>query len=149
MLGSASCLALLVAATTAQNAGLLTVEWRTGNAKVDGLIEQLTPEEKISLVHGSADSNGTQQQAGFVVPIPRLGIPAVRLSDGEAGVNVVNDATAVPMQLNVAATWSKPAAYQSGYVPGREAKILGETVLLAPRVNILRGMLNSTERHDL
>ncbi len=54
------------------------------------------------------------------------------------GVNVVDNATAVPMQLNIAATWSKSAAYHSGYVPGREAKILGQAVLLAPRVNILR-----------
>ena len=42
------------------------------------------------------------------------------------------------MQLNIAATWSKSAAYHSGYVPGREAKILSQAVLLAPRVNILR-----------
>jgi len=67
----------------AQNTSLTTVEWRTGNAKVDSLIEQLTPEEKISLVHGASDP-GNKQQAGYVVPIPRLGIPAVRLSDGEA-----------------------------------------------------------------
>lgn len=141
MMKSITYLTLLAAAVaTAQDSTLTTVEWRTGNAKIDNLIEQLTPEEKISLVHGSTDDNGTQQQAGYVVPVPRLGIPGLRLTDGEGGVNVINDATAVPMQLNVAATWSKSAAYQSGYVPGREAKILGETVLLAPRVNILRGM---------
>ncbi|KAK4570478.1 hypothetical protein LTR86_002558 [Recurvomyces mirabilis] len=141
MLTTLSCLTLLAAAATAQDKPLTIVEWRTGDARINSLIEQLTPDEKISLIHGSQDSADNQQQAGYVVPIPRLGIPGVRLTDGEAGVNAVNDATAVPMQLNVAATWSKSAAYQSGYVPGREAKILGETVLLAPRVNILRDPL--------
>jgi beta-glucosidase len=135
---TALLLVLLVGNADAQSSSLTTVEWRTGNSRVDNLIESLTPEEKISLVHGSVDTTGYQQQAGYVTAVPRLGIPPVRLTDGEAGVNVVDNATAVPMQLNVAATWSKSAAYQSGYVPGMEAKILGQAVLLAPRVNILR-----------
>lgn len=77
--------ALLGAASVAvaKDANLTTVEWRTGNAKVDSLIEQLTPEEKISLVHGTGSDPGYQQQAGYVVPVPRLGIPAFRLTDGE------------------------------------------------------------------
>lgn len=82
-----SALQLRSSLVGAQNASLLSVEWKTGNARIDRLVEQLTPEEKISLVHGSqvafADP-GNQDQAGYVVPIPRLNIPAVRLSDGEA-----------------------------------------------------------------
>jgi len=138
MLTFTPCLAVLAAVVAAQDAALATIEWRTGIAKVDNLIEQLTPEEKISLVHGST-SQDNQKQAGYVVAIPRLGIPAVRLSDGEAGVNVVNNATAIPMQLNIGASWSKSAAHASGYVDGTEGKILGEQVVLAPRVNILCG----------
>ena len=67
----------------AQSEALTEVQWRTGNAKVDSLIQQLTPQEKIGLVHGAVDP-GNQQQAGYVAPVPRLGIPAVRLTDGEA-----------------------------------------------------------------
>ncbi|CAJ2510745.1 Uu.00g063700.m01.CDS01 [Anthostomella pinea] len=114
-----------------------SVRWQTGNAKVDSLVEQLTPTEKISLVHGSVDP-GNQNQAGYVVPVPRLGIPAVRISDGEAGLNVVENATALPTQPNVAATFSRQLAYLHGKVSGREAKVLGMDVLLAPRLNILR-----------
>ncbi|KAF1357018.1 glycoside hydrolase superfamily [Delphinella strobiligena] len=111
--------------------------WKTGNTRVDQLIENLTGEEKISLVTG-ATSPGSEDQAGYVMSIPRLGIPAVQLSDGEAGINIVTDATAPPSQLNVAATWSKNSAYSAGYVTGREAKILNMTIALAPRVNVLR-----------
>ena len=76
----------------AQNQNLTEVQWRTGNAKVDNLIQQLTPQEKISLVHGAvapgsleltADPS-SQIQAGYVASVPRLGIPAIRLTDGEA-----------------------------------------------------------------
>ncbi|KAF2120049.1 glycoside hydrolase superfamily [Lophiotrema nucula] len=126
-----------LSAVTAQDSILTTVEWRTGNAKVDALVEQLTPREKIGLVGGTSDP-GYQQQAGYVAPVSRLGIPAIRLTDGEAGINVVDNATAIPLQLNVAATWSKEAAYNAGMVTGKEANILGQTVALAPRVNILR-----------
>jgi hypothetical protein len=84
MFSSILSVSIFAALVASQNTALTTVQWRTGNAKVDSLIEQLTPEEKISLVHGSTDLKGYQQQAGYVVPIPRLGIPAVRLTDGEA-----------------------------------------------------------------
>lgn len=59
------------------------VSWRTNNARVDELIEQLTGEEKLLMVHGSINP-GNQDPAGYIAPIPRLGIPAVQLSDGEA-----------------------------------------------------------------
>ena len=67
----------------AQSDALTEVEWRTGIARIDNLILQLTPEEKISLVHGARDP-GNQQEAGYVVGVPRLGISPIRLTDGEA-----------------------------------------------------------------
>lgn len=130
---------LLLSSLSAVSA-LQTVEWRTGNAKVDSLIEQLTPAEKLSLVHGGNDP-GDQQQAGYIAPVERLSIPAMRLTDGEAGINVVNNATAIPVQLNVANTWSKSAAYAAGKVTGQESYLLGNGIALAPRVNILRDPL--------
>jgi len=84
LLLSLSTLLLGFRTARAQNHSLPSVQWRTGNAKVDSLVERLTPQEKISLVHGTTDDLGTQYQAGYVAPIPRLGIPAVRLTDGEA-----------------------------------------------------------------
>ncbi|RLN73010.1 hypothetical protein BBJ28_00022535 [Nothophytophthora sp. Chile5] len=122
------------------NAGdpLATVSWRTGNDKVDALVEALTPDEKVSLVHGAVDTDGNQQQAGYSVPISSLGIPAVRLTDGEAGINIVQNATGSPTQLNVAATWSLDQAYNHGVITGKEAKLFNIAVALSPRVNILR-----------
>ncbi|KAG6616616.1 family 3 glycoside hydrolase [Phytophthora cinnamomi] len=117
---------------------LATVSWRTGNDKVDAIVEALTAEEKVSLVHGAVDEDGDQQQAGYSVPITSQGIPAIRLTDGEAGINIVQNATGSPTQLNVAATWSLNAAYQHGVITGKEAKLFNMAVALSPRVNILR-----------
>ncbi|KAF4318714.1 hypothetical protein BBO99_00007138 [Phytophthora kernoviae] len=114
------------------------VSWLTGNDKVDALIESLTPEQKVSLVHGAVDTSGNQQQAGYVVPIESMGIPEIRLTDGEAGINIVHNSTGSPMQLNVAATWSLDAAYQHGVITGKESKLFNIAVALYPRVNILR-----------
>lgn len=119
-------LSAVVAASRAQSP-LDEVQWQSGNARVDSLVNALTPEEKILLVHGfvASEDPGDQQQAAYVAPVARLGIPAMRLTDGEAGINVVNNATAIPVQLNVAATWSKKAAYDAGVVTGRESYLLG------------------------
>uniref|UniRef100_H3H6X5 beta-glucosidase n=2 Tax=Phytophthora ramorum TaxID=164328 RepID=H3H6X5_PHYRM len=117
---------------------LATVSWRTGNNKVDTIIEALTADEKVSLVHGAVDSDGDQQQAGYSVPITSQNIPAIRLTDGEAGINIVQNATGSPTQLNVAATWSLSAAYQHGVITGKESKLFNMAVALSPRVNILR-----------
>ena len=83
---SALYLLLGLAAPAVLNAQLNTtspVAWKTGNSKVDALILALTPDEKISLV-GGASSPGDQNAAGYVQPVPRLRIPAVQLTDGEA-----------------------------------------------------------------
>ena len=112
-----------------------TVPWKTGRSVVDGLIEQLTPDEKVSLLHGSYDPNTESQgqnQAGYINPIPRLRIPQFRLSDGENGLNLVDDATGLPSQLNVAASFSRDVAFKHGSVAGLEAKTLGMGRLSAP-----------------
>lgn len=57
------------------------------------------------------------------------------------GIDVVADATSLPSQLNVAATWSRKVAYAHGLVTGREAALLNMGIALAPRVNILRDPL--------
>ena len=117
------------------------VKWKTGNDKVNRLIQKLTPAEKISIIHGS-NSPGNQNQAGYVLSVPRLGIPTVQLSDGEGGLNLVANTTAIPMQLNVGASWSRSTAYLAGQVTGLEARLLDQNVALAPRVNILRDPIN-------
>ena len=58
----------------------------TGDARVDNLLSQMTLQEKLTLVHGTAeDRSASQGQAGYLGGIPRLNIPGLRFADGPPG----------------------------------------------------------------
>src|SRR5947199_8221601 len=95
------------------------------------LLAQMTLEERISMVHGV--SNDTYHPA----PIPRLGIPALPLTDGPAGINV-GKATSLPAPIGLAATWDLTAAEQYGELLGSEAEATGFNVFLGSCMDIAR-----------
>ncbi len=115
----------------------------TMDQKIDKLLSQLTLEEKVSLIHGNTF---------FTTPaIPRLGIPALHLSDGPLGVreenmphswnaaNWPNDATAYfPAPTSLAATWNTDLADSFGQAYAEEAIVRGKDIMLAPGLNIHR-----------
>nr|GAT49909.1 predicted protein [Mycena chlorophos] len=113
------------------------VVWRTNNTKINNLVASLTPAAKISLVHHTF-FNGVEDVAGYIVPLPEFGIPALQLINGEAGTDGISETTGIPTQLNLAATFSRSLAYAHGSVAGTEARFLNSSITLAPRVNILR-----------
>ncbi|MFF7331561.1 glycoside hydrolase family 3 C-terminal domain-containing protein [Streptomyces sp. NPDC008150] len=106
-------------------------------ARVDGLLARLTLDEKISLLHGATDP-APLGQAGYVPGVPRLGIPALRLADGPAGVRVTRHATALPAPVLLASAFDPDLARRYGEVIGREGRALGQDVLLSPMVNLIR-----------
>jgi len=115
--------------------------------QVEKLLSQLTLEEKVSLIHGNTY---------FTTPaIPRLGIPALHLSDGPCGVreenspyrwtsaNWTNDSTAYfPALTSLAATFNPELATEFGDAYGEEALARGKNIMLAPGMNIQRTPLN-------
>jgi beta-glucosidase len=109
-------------------------------ADIGALLEQMTLDEKIALVHGTRDPKGLGQ-AGYWPGLPRLGIPPLRLADGPAGVNVDKPATGMPAPVGLAATFSTDAARLYGVVLGRDARALDQDILLAPHINIVRDPL--------
>lgn len=76
-------LSLVLTAGVGAHASAGTDAWPPNNGKVDSIIAALTPKEKISLLHG-ANYAGSENYAGYVTGIPRLGIPPLQLADGEA-----------------------------------------------------------------
>lgn len=70
--------------------------------------------------------------------VPRLGIPALRLADGPAGVRVARHATALPAPVLLASAFDPALAREYGRVLGREGRALGQDVLLAPMANLIR-----------
>ncbi|MEV6200855.1 glycoside hydrolase family 3 C-terminal domain-containing protein [Streptomyces sp. NPDC051771] len=106
-------------------------------SRADGLLARLTLDEKVGLLHGAADP-ASLGQAGYVPGVPRLGIPPLRLADGPAGIRVRGTATALPAPVMLAAAFDPGLARAYGRVLGREGRALGQDVLLAPMVNLIR-----------
>src|SRR5712691_7299204 len=65
--------------------------------RVDSILSQMTQEEKITLIGGISDF--------YTRPLPRLGIPALRMSDGPMGVHDYGLTTAYPAGIALAASW--------------------------------------------
>jgi beta-glucosidase len=115
------------------------------------VLKQMTLDEKISLLHGTgmADlspmsplavkSNGG---AGYVVGVPRLGIPDIQMSDAAYGVRNSGEngrySTALPNDLASAASWDLDAAYEYGALIARELRAQGYNMSLGGGVNLAR-----------
>ncbi|GCE23401.1 glycoside hydrolase family 3 C-terminal domain-containing protein [Dictyobacter kobayashii] len=114
------------------------------HAKVEDLLGKMTLEEKVSLLAGASMWN--------TIPIERLGIPSLKVSDGPNGARgesnpIQRDDAGVtsacfPAGISLAATWNPALIERIGQALGQEAKSKGARVLLAPTVNIHRSPLN-------
>ncbi|MFC6905212.1 beta-glucosidase family protein [Halalkalicoccus tibetensis] len=105
--------------------------------RVDQLVDELTLEEKLRLVRGAEDPDGTA--TGYVPDVERLDIPSFRLVDGPLGVRAEGKrSTAFPASLSLAATFDPDLAREQGAAMAREAKAHGQDALLAPGMNLLR-----------
>ena len=115
------------------------------------IISLLTLEEKAALIVGAGskqfDGVGYTSlyvpgAAGTTHPVERLGIPAVVLADGPAGVRIKDrPCTKFPIGTSLASTWNLPLVQEVGGAIGNEVKEYGVDVLLAPGVNIHRNPL--------
>ncbi|MFK0154709.1 beta-glucosidase [Streptomyces sp. NPDC090493] len=111
----------------------------TGDARVDRLLSEMTLDEKILMIEGQAEAASTNEyEAGYIAGVPRLGIPSLRLSDGPPGVITRRDSTGMTSTMGVAATFSTEDAKANGTVIGRDARSLGQDVVLEPFVNMDR-----------
>ncbi|MFT3788866.1 MAG: glycoside hydrolase family 3 C-terminal domain-containing protein [Tepidisphaeraceae bacterium] len=99
-------------------------------SRVDTLMQQLTPQEKITLLAGVDDF--------YTRPIPRLGIPRIKMTDGPNGARCFGPSTAYPAGVLLAATWDPTLAQREGEQLGRDARARGCHVLLGPGVNLYR-----------
>jgi beta-glucosidase len=102
------------------------------------LIKQMTLDEKIAIVHG-APLKPTKAYVGYVPPNLRLGIPAITLADGRAGVgNHARDVTLLPAPIAVASSWDIGLINQYGKVLGQEQWAKGTNVELGPSIDVVR-----------
>ncbi|MBV0922573.1 glycoside hydrolase family 3 C-terminal domain-containing protein [Halomicroarcula limicola] len=105
--------------------------------EIDALVSELTRAEKLSLVCGTRDPDGTA--TGYLAGVGRLDIPPFRLVDGPLGVRAEGErSTAFPASLATAASFDPDLAREQAAAMAREATAHGQHALLAPGVNIVR-----------
>ena len=133
-------------------------------ASVDKVLKAMTLEEKVHLVIGTGMAGASGESAvigstkdivpgaaGTTCPIERLGIPAIVLADGPAGLRIdpvrEGDAntyycTHFPIGTLLACTWNQALVESVGEAMGQEVHEYGADVYLAPALNIHRNPLN-------
>jgi len=106
--------------------------------RVEELLKKMTLSEKISLLAG--------QDIWNTVPVERLGIPSITMTDGPHGVRSTNPeagrktgaVTAFPTGIAMGAAWNPGLVEQVGQALGEETRAMDCDILLGPCVNIVR-----------
>ena len=133
-------------------------------SSVDKVLKAMTLEEKVHLVIGTGMAGFSGESAvigatksivpgaaGTTWPIERLGIPAIVLADGPAGLRIdptregdenTYYCTHFPIGTLLASTWNQELVENVGKAMGEEVHEYGADVYLAPALNIHRNPLN-------
>ena len=156
---------IMAVAAAALVAGCATADKQSPKNTInqEEVMSKLTLEDKAHFVIGTgmagfsgndavigATRNLVPGAAGTTYPLDSLGIPAVVLADGPAGLRI--DAkregdsatyycTHFPIGTLLASTWNTQLIEQVGQAIGEEVKEYGADVLLAPALNIMRNPL--------
>ncbi|MCR5008765.1 MAG: glycoside hydrolase family 3 C-terminal domain-containing protein [Oribacterium sp.] len=114
--------------------------------QIEELVQKMTLDEKIGMLHGS----GFFHNDG----VERFGVPPLITSDGPMGVrgefydskwislNYQDDlVTYLPCNSALASTFNRELAHEEGNVLGAEARGRGKDIILAPGVNLKRSPL--------
>jgi beta-glucosidase len=113
------------------------------------IVKAMTAEEKALFVVGVQFEKEPyagkylRGTGGVTYPIPRLGIPSIVMMDGPVGIRLYDyPTTCFPGGLLTAASWDRSVAFRIGQAIGEESIDMGNDVILAPGMNILRNPLN-------
>ena len=137
-----------------------------GKNSIKEVVAAMTLEEKVSMVVGNgiympginfpgitkAEPSAGQKKVpgctGATTGIPRLGIPALAMNDGAAGLGIINSgfnriyyATAWPVGTLLASSWDTTLVKMVGTSLGKEGKEYGLDIVLGPGLNIHRNPL--------
>jgi beta-glucosidase len=123
--------------------------------RAESLLAAMTLPEKVDLMTGDSGP-----YAFYNAPIPRLGIPALKMADAGSGVasrgwslpSTADTATALPSEVALGATWSTTQVRRFASVVAAEVRETGQNVLLGPDTDIARepwfGRISESEGED-
>lgn len=134
-----------------------TIDLAAAQQRARATVEQMSVDEKLIITHGIMPLPGGGPTvdipkdaiigAGYVVGVDRLGIPALRETDGAVGVTWVMGSrgdwsTALPSAVAQASSWNPALVERGGRMMGAEARAKGFNVVLAGGVNLARDPRN-------
>ena len=131
---------------------------------IDKVVASMTTEEKVLLLFGGGMSFSPDDhradflsrpvviagQAAASHAVERLGIPSVVLCDGPAGLHIDETregedrtyyCTGFPVATCLASSWNTELVKEVGRAMGNETLEYGADIILAPAMNIQRGLL--------
>jgi beta-glucosidase len=123
--------------------------------RAEMILKEMNLDEKIALIHGNGMLGWGEPRpnaylgnggAGFVLGVPRLGIPMIQMSDAAYGVrgSAQNGrySTALPSNIASAASWDTKSACDYGALIGRELRAQGYNMTLGGGSNLTRELRN-------
>jgi beta-glucosidase len=123
--------------------------------RADLVMKEMTLDEKMNFVHGTGWNGlranaeipkGSLGGAGYVVGVPRLGIPGINMADSAVGIRLAAQgshyATLLPSVLGAACSWDKDALFLYGSVIGRELRYMGYNMSIGGGVDLARDPRN-------
>ncbi len=138
-------LTLTVKALAGQTVGdtmILRMKDQLPQLTADGVrcvLAAMTDEEKAHLVAGVTEP-AKKGVSGETYPIPRLGVPAITVNDGPAGVRY-GTAVWYPAVINLSSSWDPSVALRVGQSIGEDSLALGIDIVLGPGMNIQKNVL--------
>jgi len=152
-------MARLVAASVVASAGHAVAQESDFDAKAQQTERQMTDDERFSMLISVMGKNinvpvrderipkGIPMSAGYAPGVPRLGVPALLMTD--AGLGITNPgyrpgdtATALPAAIALGASFNPALAREAGAMVGGEARARGFNVVLGGGINLARDPRN-------
>ena len=103
--------------------------------RVNDILSKMTLEQKVDYIGGYKDF--------YVRPMPQLGLPALRMSDGPIGVRNYGLSSTYAGGIGLAASWNPELAKRVGTMIAHDARARGVHFMLGPGVNIYRAPMNA------
>ncbi|RHW37474.1 beta-glucosidase [Lysinibacillus yapensis] len=140
------CLLIFLLFTTSLNSisAKTSHQWMdkslSAQQRTDLLLKNMTINQKVQLVTG----NLNHYYGFYNEEIRGLGVPALKMADGPAGIRIANPdiqdkkSTALPAPIALAATWDVDSAKAYGELLGNEAFNTTHNVVLGPGLDIAR-----------
>lgn len=114
-----------------------TTPSRDVEQRVEGILKQMTLEEKIDMIGG--------KNSFYIRGYERLGLPDLKMADGPIGVRNYGPSTAYAGGIGLAASWDPQLANRVGMMIGKEARARGVHFMLGPGVNIYRAPMGGRD----